>query len=452
MPAIKKISVLFIYGLVMWSQSHGVLLAAAPADHVFLISIDGLRPEFYLDTHWPAPTLQRLANEGGFARRVKPVFPTVTYPNHTTIVTGAYPGRHGIYYNSPFEPGGDAGRWYWEAAAIKVPTLWDVVNAHGVTASVGWPVTVGASIDFNIPEYWTPGRFDDFAEPVRQVTRPLGLLAQIETAMSGRWTDRRIANDHPRRDLLTAAAAAWLVQEKQPRLLLWHAIAVDHFQHDEGRDGQGVREALAAVDAGIGLLMDYAAKAGILERTAIIVTGDHGFYDVRTRLAPNVLLKQAGLLDDHRQRRDWRAAFLVTGAAAFLHLRDEGDEQTVAEVIAALNQLPSAERELFDILMPSELKALNTAPDAALALAPKAGVTLSADSQGEWRRAASGGQHGHRVDGPEMYTGMVVWGAGVRAGAVIEQINLTDIAPLASALLGVPFVAPDGVLHDILIQ
>ena len=102
-----------------------VLVASAAAggaadrrtDHVVLISVDGLRPEFYLEERWPAPMLQQMRREGAHARAVKSVFPSVTYPAHTTIITGRMPIDHGISYNSPFEPQGQTGRWYWEEDA-----------------------------------------------------------------------------------------------------------------------------------------------------------------------------------------------------------------------------------------------------------------------------------------------------------------------------------------------
>ena len=95
------------------------------SDHVVLISIDGFRPDFYLDKTWPAPTIQQFAAEGVHALGARGVFPSVTYPSHTTLITGALPIRHGIYYNSPFEPGGQTGRWYWEESLIQSETLWD---------------------------------------------------------------------------------------------------------------------------------------------------------------------------------------------------------------------------------------------------------------------------------------------------------------------------------------
>lgn len=125
-----------------------------PSQHVILISIDGFRPDFYQDPSWPAPNLQEMAKYGAKAEGVTGVFPSVTYPSHTTVITGRKPAAHGIFYNSPFEPNGQTGSWYWESQKIQVPTLWDAVRANGLkSASFIWPVSVDAPIDYNLPEF-----------------------------------------------------------------------------------------------------------------------------------------------------------------------------------------------------------------------------------------------------------------------------------------------------------
>ena len=100
---------------------------AAEAAPVLMISIDGLRAADVLDAsnrglHLPA--LQRLAHEGVYASGVRDALPSVTYPNHTTLVTGVWPARHGIASNTVFDPlHKNAGGWYWYASDIQVPTL-----------------------------------------------------------------------------------------------------------------------------------------------------------------------------------------------------------------------------------------------------------------------------------------------------------------------------------------
>jgi len=149
--------------------------------HVVLISIDGFRPDFYLDTAWPAPILQRMAREGAHVKMVRGVFPSETYPGHTTLVTGAMPGSHGIYYNVPVEKDGPTGRYYWYASAIRVPTLWDAVRESGLkSANVLWPVTVGAPIDWNIPEIWSPDEKVDPLTVLRTAAEPAQLWMTLE--------------------------------------------------------------------------------------------------------------------------------------------------------------------------------------------------------------------------------------------------------------------------------
>ncbi|MGY4537100.1 putative AlkP superfamily pyrophosphatase or phosphodiesterase [Mucilaginibacter sp. UYNi724] len=129
-------------------------IAQAPqAKYVILVTIDGFRPEFYLDSvKYAMPTVRELMKNGVAAQGLNPVFPSVTYPDHTTMITGVTPAKHGIYYNTPFEAEGATGKWYWDYSLIKSPTLWDAMHKAGkTTACVRWPVTVNAPIDYRIP-------------------------------------------------------------------------------------------------------------------------------------------------------------------------------------------------------------------------------------------------------------------------------------------------------------
>ncbi|MEO8077989.1 MAG: alkaline phosphatase family protein, partial [Acidobacteriota bacterium] len=136
----------------------GPSLRAAPSEprHVIVISIDGLNPTTYT-APGPSevPTLRRLAREGAYAQDVIGVTPTVTYPSHTTLITGVPPAVHGIYNNRIFDPEETSNNaWYWYAREIKVTTLPGAVKARGLTtAAVSWPVTVDADIDYLMPEF-----------------------------------------------------------------------------------------------------------------------------------------------------------------------------------------------------------------------------------------------------------------------------------------------------------
>lgn len=209
-----------------------------------------------------------------------------------------------------------------------------------------------------------------------------------------------------------------------------------------------VRRTVAAADRAVARVREAAERAGILERTSIIITGDHGFVDVHTAVNPNVWLVEAGLLEATPDRGRWSASFHGNGGSTFLHLNGQGGRAgTVARVRTKLEALPAGERRLFRIVERAELDRLGADPAAALALAAVRGVTFGERAIGAAIGAAAGGAHGYLPDFKDIETGLVGWGAGMRAGAVAPLLAQEDVAPLVAALLGIPFTAPDGVLH-----
>jgi hypothetical protein len=417
----------------------------ARAEHVVLVSIDGMRPEFYLDERWPLPLVQAMAREGAHARGVRSVFPAVTYPAHTTLITGALPGRHGVYYNTPFDPAGQTGAWDWNFSSIRVPTLWDAVRAKGgTTASVGWPVTVGAPIDWNVPDIWNLDRSADALIPVREHTTPPGLFGEIEREATGRLDERTFTSASLARDTRAGEIAAYLLKKYRPTLLTVHFIEVDHMEHHHGRDDLMVHRALATVDAALGEIRDVAEMSGLLETTAFVITGDHGFFDVTTGIHPNAWLVRAGLMEAKPDRGDWRGAFLTSGGVAMLHLRDPRDDQAVALARAAMESVPHHER-WFRIMEADELRRRGAHPDARLGLAAVPGVMFREDPAPPLE-ARHGGEHGFLPEYAAMRTGFVGSAPYFRGGAVAEEMGVEDVAPVVAALLGLDFQAPDGVL------
>jgi predicted AlkP superfamily pyrophosphatase or phosphodiesterase len=242
--------------------------------------------------------------------------------------------------------------------------------------------------------------------------------------------------------------AAYLLETRRPALTAVHLIGTDHFQHEQGRAGDRVSRAVAALDRAVGQLRDAAERAGILERTTFIVTGDHGFVNTHLRVDPNVRLAAAGLVDTTPDRGRWRAVFHVEGAAAFLQLRDPRDTAAVTAARRALASAPAAERQLYRFVERAELDAIGADPRVPFALTAANGARMGGATTGAAVRGSSGGTHGYfPTDMPEILTGFVAWGAGVRRGMVLPVMNLTDVAPVVAALLGVPFTPVDGVVQ-----
>lgn len=419
--------------------------AADSGRHVVLISVDGLRPDFYLQSRWPAVMLRRMAQEGAHAQGVRSVHPSVTYAAHTTIVTGAMPARHGVYYNSPFESSGQTGRWYWEANSIKVPTLWDAVSRAGFnSAALWWPVTVDAPITWNVPEIWPLDNSDRTAS-LRAATRPQDFLAELEQQAIGPMDDSFRGAVLSRDDRM-AAMAAYTLRTKRPRLMLVHFTTTDSHQHSYGREHHLVERAVQTVDRGIARIVEAAEDAGILDRTTFIVTGDHGFSDIHTVVAPNVWLRDAGLMEDRKDRGRWRATFHTSGASAFLMLRDSSDTAAVRLAREAILQQPAAVRRYLRFVDGNAMREIGADPHAPFSVSGVDGVSMTSAATGPALRPGSGGTHGHYPGFPNIRTGFVAWGAGISPGARVEEMSLADIAPLVARLLGLSFTAPDGVL------
>ncbi len=383
--------------------ANGPLAAQAEprADHVVLVSVDGFRPDFYLPgSSWPAPNIQQMARDGAHAEGVRGVFPTVTYPSHTTIVTGALPARHGVYYNRPFEPEGQTGEWYWFESSIQVDTLWDAVRAAGKqTAAISWPVTVGAPIDRFVPETYSLDPNSDRLAPMREGTSP-GLWQELEREATGRLNLRNYSAAYITRDDTTGVMAAYVLETHRPALLALHLITTDSAQHAHGRESDRIRRAVGAADRAIGTEAD---------------------------------------------RGEWRATFHPSGGSTFLHLRDAADEEALKAVRAILADLPQPIGRLFRIVERDELDEIGASPSVPFALAGALGVSFGSDASGEAIRPTDGGAHGHfPTDFPEILTGFVGWGAGFEAGRTVHRMGLTDIADLVAMLLGVDFESPDG--------
>lgn len=427
----------------------GIAPAEAQNAHVILISIDGLRPEFYKDPSWNMVHLRQAMAEGAYADGVDGVFPTVTYPSHTTIITGVKPLKHGVHYNTPPEPLGITGNWIWKYETIKVPTIFSLAKEKGLkTASVYWPVSLGSPATYNVPEYWylkEKGKGRITIKALQENASPAGLIEELEKNAVGKLDELDFSGDYLSLDENLARMSGYLIQQYKPSFLAVHLVTVDHFEHEQGRDGDKVRAAIAGVDRAIKTIREAVQKAGILENTTFIVTGDHGFVDIHSAIAPNVLLAKAGLYDPQKPE-NWKAYFHASGGGAFLHLKNSNDKQTLEKVIQLLKGLPVSQQKTFLIKSREEMDAIGADPAAALGLSGQQGFAFTPAATGDFIRASKGGTHGFFPDFREIQTGFVAFGRDIKKGAVVPQMGLVDIAPLISKLLNLDLPAGDGLL------
>jgi len=409
-------------------------LVAQNAKHVIFVTIDGLRPDFYLGSEWHTPNLRALMKDGAYAEGVNSVFPSMTYPSHTTIVTGVQPAKHGIFYNNMFTPDGAPQQPYWQDSSIQVKTIWKAAKAKGMTvASLYWPVSANAPVDYNIPDIGSLG--DTVCE---QYSLPQGFYAEVKKEVFG-GVDKIDAGKNQN----VAKIAAYVIQKSKPGLMTIHLFSVDHAEHVTGRQGAEVQEAVADADEAVGIIMDALKAAGIWENTVLFIGGDHGFYDVKKTVSPNVWLKKAGMMDDLKSG-DWKAQFNTSGGSAYLYLKDPSDKATVTKVKALLNAQPDSVKQYYRIISKEQLTKGGFNPNVAFAITGEHDAAFSSASTGEALKGGKGGTHGHFPDTKNIRTGLVAHGPGIRKGAVIEEMNLRDMTPVIVKLLGLSFPQVDG--------
>lgn len=441
-----------VLALCVCTMAAGQVLAQK-VKYVVMISIDGFRPDFYTDPSWPAPNMQQLKETGVHATGVRGIFPTITYPSHTTLITGVAPAKHGIIYNTPFEPEGASGRWYSETKHIKAETLWDAVHKAGLTsASVSWPVSVGAPVDYNIPETFSLSNPGDRRAPTSELSTPKGLFEEVQQYATGQLQSTDMNLRYLGMNETLSRMAAYLLTRYKPNLLTVHLPCTDEVQHRVGREGAEVAQAVAAADHGIGTILEAIEKAGIKDSTAVIITGDHGFVDIHTSIAPNVWLAAAGLAGTAQDPGSWKAMFHSGGGSTFLRLKDKKDVKTLQQVQQILKDLPAGTKKLFNVLDRAALDKAGADPEAMLALAAVQGITFSGAKTGEAMKAANGGAHGYYPDFREIQTGFVAGGAGLGKRITVPVIGLEDIAPLIAKLLGIKLENADGIVYPGLLR
>jgi predicted AlkP superfamily pyrophosphatase or phosphodiesterase len=425
----------------------GAALAQQPVQTplLLMISIDGLRPDHVTaaDAHGAkVPNLRRFLTEGSFAEGVQGVIPTVTYPSHTTLLTGVWPATHGILANTTFDPmRKNQGGWYWYAEDIRVPTLWDAASRAGLsTASVQWPASVGAHVTWNIPEFWRAGTPDD-AKLLRAVSTP-GLLAELEPELGPYPRGLTVEADEQR-----GRYAARILEKKRPNVLTLHLIALDHAEHEAGPFSAETVAVLERLDAVVGMLR-ATAETLAPGSAYIVIVSDHGFGKTAMQLDLYPEFRRAGLFTTDAQGKisDWKAMPWTAGGSIAVMLKDPADAATLAQVRALLDRLAADPGNGIDrVLDAAALRERGGFPGAAFLVGLRsdwhAGSSLSGSLVG---KATVGGMHGQLPDLPEMRAAFFLVGPGVPAGRSLGLIDMRDIATTLARRLDLALPSAEG--------
>jgi hypothetical protein len=412
--------------------------ARAPRPRVVLISVDGLwaRDLQRADSAGVRlPTLDSLRRAGELSAGVIGSFPSVTYPSHTTMITGVPPARHGVYANGIFTDPSERREFspsYWERSEIRVPTVFDAATRAGLSvAAVFWPVTAhDPRIRYNIPDAWDPrpGAPSQLAA-LRYLGTPW-LLDSIGAPAAGEPNDS-----------MRAAWTAAIIRRWNPDLVALHLIDLDHFKHEFGIWGDSARAALRARDRDISVVLEAVVATDAGRQTTLIVTSDHGFLNYEQRFRPGVLLARAGLVTVDSAAtppvRSWEAAVQVNGGSIMILPRDSTSGTIAARIRAAIpDSLVGPGKPIRAIFPRDTIALLGGDPRALWALDLNEGYTGATGYSGPLLSPREGGYHGYDPRRPELHAFFLVTGHGVQPGRPRALMLQTEIAGIVARLLG----------------
>ncbi len=421
--------------------------------YLIVLSVDALKSKD-LEFIKTLKNFSLFIKNGSIAERVKGVYPSLTYPSHTSIITGTYPKKHGIVNNIILQPEIEDANWYWYSKDVKVPTLYDIAKANKLkVASFMWPVMAGAKIDYNFPEIWTNKKGQSqFLLSMRSGT-PLFFLSIV--AKYGKLLNGKSL---PELDDFITAAASDLIINKAPNVLLMHFLDLDSKRHRYGTDSEQARNALIHIDENIGKIVSAVEKAGLMEDTTFIVLGDHGFIDVQSRIKLNTEFLKQGLIKVDKKGKviDWKAFCNYCDGSAYVYFNNE-DKTTEMKVIAILMGLQSSSCCAIEEIYTSEqASAMGADANCKFMLEAREGYCFDNSLEGSLIEAAHPEHiagHGFSPEKADIYTTFIACGNGIIKGKTISEINLIDEAPTMAALLGLQMPEAEGrIINEMIIS
>ena len=424
------------------------------AKHLIVISEDAMVYEDLAELR-QMPSFGQVMNNAAIVKTVRSVYPTITYPNHTSMRTGAYCGKHGIINNEQTILGEEHSTWEFFNSSVKVGDIFDAAKAAGLTtAGVFWPVTGRhPHIDYLVNEYWPQTPEETTAECfANSGSSPEVIEKVIKPNMH--LVDG-MHRKHPFCDAFVHACACSMIREFKPNLLMIHPANIDAYRHETGLFSTKVSHGLHEIDLWLGEILKACRDARILEDTDLFIVSDHGQLNITRSVALNALLAEKGLLTvgADGEVADYVAIAKSTGLSAQIYLKDEKDFDRVHKVLQGMVEdgLYGFER----VYTADEVMAEEGLSGTFSFVVETDGYTSFSNAwKRPWVRRVDNSDykfgratHGHHPDkGPQPT--LIACGPDIKPGAVVERRPIVDEAPTYAKILGVTLPDADGKAID----
>lgn len=392
------------------------------------------------------PNLAQLIEKGTWVKKVRGIFPTLTYPSHTSIITGQYPAVHGIVNNTKLQPRRLSPDWYWYRKDVKATPLYDVAREAGMTtAAFLWPVTAGSKIDYNLAEIFPNRIWTNQVMVSLKASSPWFLMQ-----MNHRYGKLRHGIKQPWLDDFITACAVDTLRNKQPDLTLIHLVDMDSMRHRYGVRSDEAKAALQRLDGRVARLIRATKDAGTFDHTNFVILGDHYQINVDKMIHLNQLFAKQGWVTPidgkTTYKGNWRVTAKTCDGETYVYARGNVDLGKVKQVIASVEGV----EHIYD---GAEAVKLGADPKCAFLVEAKPGyyftdevnrpaVVEKVDPASLGTHDRYHGVHGYGPNQPNYFTTAIFAGPDVKEGATVDGAHLVDEGPTFAELLGLKYPAP----------
>ncbi|NLD88638.1 MAG: alkaline phosphatase family protein [Clostridiales bacterium] len=392
------------------------------------------------------PGYKKYLAGGSEIKSVRSIYPTVTYPAHVTMATGAFPEKHGVISNFPLAPNVSPAPWNWFHEANKCDDIFSAAKRAGYsTSTVFWPVTAcHPDIDYLIPEYWTQSKTESVIDAFRRAGSDeysISLIKEIEDRI------KAVERTHPGIEYLEIELACRMIREKKPEVMLLHPGNIDGYRHAKGLFGEHVDKGIRETDEFISMLGQALEDAGVLEDTDIFLVSDHGQLEIKRAININCLLADRGLMEVGSDGKilSWKAYCASTGMSAHIYLSDPEDKRLYDKVYALLCELRDEGVYGFSSFMTRQEAIEKEHLDGPFSFVIETdGYTSFGESpvrplvrtysSNDYRFGNA--THGYHPDkGPQPF--LIAKGPHIAKGVVLEKSAIVHQAPTYAKILGV---------------
>ncbi|OUC02510.1 alkaline phosphatase family protein [Bacillus thuringiensis serovar medellin] len=433
----------------------------ALTNHVIILSFDCLSALDFPILQ-KLPHFQSLIKKGTVVEKVEPIYPSVTYPSHSTIVTGNYPNKHGVVSNTLLQPGRESPDWHWYRKSIKGTTLYDEARkANLTTAALLWPVTGRANIDYNLPEIF-PNR--PWQNQVLVSLFSGSPLYQLD--LNRRFGHIRNGLSQPELDDFVLASAVHTIQTKKPNVMFVHFTDLDTQRHYHGFESNETTVAIQRHDERLGKIIQALKESDLYEESTIIALGDHSALSENKSIQLNVLFHQRGLISLNKKGKlvDWKAYCQSCDGSAYVYVKDKNDTDTIREVQLLLEELLQNKQNGIEFILHDEAaKDCGADGNCLFMLEAREGYYFTENYTGDFIKEITEkdvtpskkytfGTHGYSPTKPNYETIFIAAGKGIKSGFTVPYMRLIDEGPTIARLLGLHLGETDGAIVEDLLQ